>query len=98
MAVSMTLSRLDDKRVALRDALKGGRVLIARDVLADIYATEDALRAEIDQLDSSGWGLGLDDVIATVTALVEAEVSTLPKDQQHILKSRTLRNPDTLAQ
>jgi hypothetical protein len=98
MAVPAILSRLDDQRLALRDALKSRRVLIARDILADIYATEDALRAHIDQLDNSAWGREIDDVMIVVTALVEAEASTIPKDQQHILKSRGLRSHYSLAQ
>jgi hypothetical protein len=98
MAVPMILSRLDDRRLVLRDALKSGRVLIARDILADIYATEDALRLHIDQLGDSAWGRGLDEVITAVAALVEAEVGTIPKDQQHVLQSRSLRSHDSLTQ
>jgi hypothetical protein len=97
-AVAMVLSRLDDRRLALRDALKARRVLIARDVLADIYAIEDALRLHIDQLDNSMWGRALDEVMIVVTALVDAEASTIPKDQQHILKSRGLRSHYSLTQ
>ena len=35
VAVSMVLDRLDDRRLALRIALKNNRVIIARDLLAD---------------------------------------------------------------
>jgi hypothetical protein len=92
LVISIILSRLDDRRLVLRDALKSGRVLIAKDILADIYATEDALRLHIGQLDTSAWGRELDDLIVAVAALVDTEVSTIPKDQQHVLKSRTLRS------
>jgi hypothetical protein len=42
------------------------------------------------------WGRELDDVIVAVAILVDAEVSTIPKDQQHVLKSRSLRGQHSL--
>jgi hypothetical protein len=98
MAVPMILSWLDDRRLVLRDALRTRRVLIAKDILADIYAAEDALRLHIDQLRDSAWGRGLDEVITAVAALVEAEVGTIPKDQQHVLQSRSPHSHDSLTQ
>ena len=57
IAVSMVLDHLDDKRLALHDALKRKQIiLIAKDILTDIYAVEFALRVRIDQLDQSAWG------------------------------------------
>ena len=49
--VPMVLDRLDDKRLALRVALKHNRVLVARDLLADIYDTEYALKVRIDGIE-----------------------------------------------
>src|ERR1700748_1742193 len=59
IAVSMVLDRIDDGRSALRIALQQDRVLIARDLLAEIYDTEYALNARIDQFDQSAWGTRL---------------------------------------
>ena len=56
IAVSMVLDRLDDKRAALRIALKNNRVLVAKEILTDIYDTEYALQVRIDQLEQSEWG------------------------------------------
>src|SRR6185437_10497549 len=44
IAIPMVLDRIDDGRRALRIALKQNRVIIARDLLADIYDTEYALK------------------------------------------------------
>ncbi len=43
IAVSMVLDRLDDKRSALRVALRNNRILVAKEILTDIYDTEYAL-------------------------------------------------------
>src|SRR6267154_2684270 len=40
IAVSMVLDQIDDKRVALRVALMKNRVVVARDILAEIDSTE----------------------------------------------------------
>jgi hypothetical protein len=53
ITVSMVLDRLDDQRLALRVALKKNRVLVAKEILAAVYDTEDALRTRVDQLDES---------------------------------------------
>src|SRR6202047_2780474 len=56
IAVSMVLDRLDDRRSALRVALKNNRILVAKELLTEIYDTEYALRVRIDQLEDSEWG------------------------------------------
>ena len=61
ITVSMVLDRLDNRRTALRVALKNNRVLVAKEILTEIYDTEYALRVRIDQLDESEWGQRLDE-------------------------------------
>jgi len=96
VAVAMVLDRLEDKRLALRLALKHNRVLIARDTLTDIYDTEHALRVRIDEFDASEWGLRLHDIMDAIAALVEAEVSRFPEEVGHVLGSRSLRHHQSL--
>jgi hypothetical protein len=96
IAVAMALDRLDDKRLALRVALKHNRVLIARDLLADIYDTEYALKVRIDGIEQSDWGIRLQQLMDAIAALVAAEVSRFPANVGHILGSRRLRNHDSL--
>jgi hypothetical protein len=91
ITVSMVLDRLDDKRSALRVALKNNRIMVAKDILTGIYATEDALRIRIDQLDESDWGKRLDYLMNAIATLVEREVSRFPDTIGHVLGSRSLR-------
>ena len=97
VAVSMVLDRLDDRRLALRIALKNNRVIIARDLLADIYDTEYGLQVRIDGLEDSDWGKRLRTVMDAIANLVEAEVSRFPPDVGHVLGSRRLRSHNSLA-
>ncbi len=97
ITVSMALDRLDDRRAALRIALKNERVLVAKDILTGIYSTEYALRVRIDLLDESDWGERLDNLMKAVAALVEAEVKRFPGEVDHILGSRSLRSHESLA-
>lgn len=94
--VPMVLDRLDDKRLALRVALKHNRVLVARDLLADIYDTEYALQVRIDGIEGCEWGVRLQQLMDAIAALVSAEVSRFPSNVGHILGSRRLRSHDTL--
>jgi hypothetical protein len=93
----MVLDRIDDGRRALRIALKQNRVLIARDLLADIYDTEYALKKNIDQFDACPWGVRLQELMDAVAALVAAEISRFPAQVGHVLGSRRLRSQDSLA-
>jgi hypothetical protein len=97
IAVSMVLDRIDDGRAALRIALKQNRVLIARDLLAEIYDTEYALKVRIDQFEQSEWGVRLQASMNAIMALVAAEVSRFPAQVGHVLGSRRLRSHDSLA-
>jgi hypothetical protein len=92
ITVSMVLDRLDDKRSALRTALRNDRVLVTKDILIDIYNTEHELRVRIHQLGQSGLGERLDSLMCAITALVEAEVSRFPDNIGHVLGSRSLRS------
>ncbi|QDP22811.1 hypothetical protein [Bradyrhizobium cosmicum] len=94
--VAMVLDRLDDKRLALRVALRHNRVLVARDLLTEIYDTEYALKVRIDGIERCEWGVRLQQLMDAIATLVSAEVSRFPANVGHILGSRRLRNHDTL--
>ncbi len=96
IAVSMVLDRLEDKRLALRVALRNDRVLDCKNLLRDIYDTEYALRVRIDSLDESDWGKRLRDLMSAIAVLVEAEVSRFPPKVGHVLGSRRLRSYQSL--
>jgi len=97
ITVSMVMDRLEDKRLALRAALRKERVLVCKEILADIYDTEYALRVRIDLLDQSEWGKRLQDVMNAIAALVEAEIARFPDNIDHVLGSRSLRSHHSLA-
>jgi hypothetical protein len=97
IAVSMVLDRLEDSRSALRFALKNNRVLVAKELLTEIYDTEYALRVRIDQFDSSDWGKRLHDLMSAIDAMVEEEVSRFPDEIGHVLGSRSLHRNQSLA-
>jgi hypothetical protein len=91
IAVSMVLDQIDDKRVALLIALKKNRVVVGRDILADIDACESALLGAIRELDASEWGTRLHTIRDSIVELVEAEVRRFPDEVGHILKLRDVR-------
>src|SRR3984893_10475666 len=97
MTVSMVLDRLEDKGAALRVALKNERVLVAKQLLTEIYDLEYALQVRIDLLDQSHWGERLRDLMNAIAALVESEVSRFPANIGHVLGSRRLRRHQSLA-
>jgi len=97
IAVSMVLDQIDDNRQALRMALKNNRVIVARDILADVYNTEYALRVRIRELEESEWGKRLRQIMDEIAALVDAEVSRFPDEVGHVLTSRSLRKHDLFA-
>ena len=97
ITVWMVLDRVDDRRSALRAALKNNRILVAKDILIEIYDIDSALRARIERLDESAWGERLNGLMTEIAALVEAEVSRLPDTVGHVLGSRSLRCHQTMA-
>jgi hypothetical protein len=96
MVVSMVLDRLEDSRSALCVALKNNRVLVAKEILIDVYDVEYALRVRIDQLDQCAWGIRLDHLMNAIAALVEAEIARFPDNVHHVLGSRSLRSHQSL--
>jgi hypothetical protein len=97
ITVSMVLDRIDDSRLALRSALKNNRVLVAKEILTEIYDAEYALQVRIDLLDQSDWGARLNTMMNAIAALVEAEVSRFPDTIGHVLGSRSLRGHQSLS-
>jgi hypothetical protein len=97
ITVSMVLDRLDNRRTTLRVALKNNRVLVAKEILTEIYDTEYALRVRIDRLDESEWGQRLDRLIDAIAALVALEISRFPEKIGHVLGSRSLRSHQSLS-
>jgi hypothetical protein len=97
IAVSMVLDGLDNKRASLRVALKNNRVLVAREILAEVYDTEYALQVRIDLLDESEWGKRLNKLTTAIAALVAAEIARFPDKIGHVLGSRSLRSHNSLA-
>ena len=96
IVVSMVLDRIEDDRALLRLALRNNRVIVARDLLAEIYDIEHALHLRIDQLDQSAWGERLASLMESIASLVEAEVARFPDEVGHVLASRSLRRGDSL--
>jgi hypothetical protein len=97
IAISMVLDRLEDNRSALRIALRNNRVLVAKEILTEIYDTEYAFQVRIDMLDQSDWGKRLQDLMTAITSLVETEVARFPDNVGHVLGSRSLRSHQSLA-
>jgi hypothetical protein len=96
ITVSMVLDRLDDRRLALRGVLRNDRILVAKDILADIYDTDYALRVRIDRLEESDWGTRLDELMSATAVLVQAEVRRFPDNVGHVLGSRRRRDHRSL--
>src|SRR6201999_3549476 len=97
IVVSMVLDRIEDDRALLRIALRNNRVMVARDLLTEVYDIEHALQLRIDQLDQSPLGERLTSLMESIAALVEAEVARFPDEVGHVLASRSLRSRDSLA-
>jgi hypothetical protein len=97
ISVSMVLDQIDDKRIALRVALKKNRVVDARDILADIDSTEAAIQRVIRDLAASEWGARLRDIRTAIVADVETEVSRFPEEVGHILQLRNARGNGLLS-
>ena len=97
ITVSMVLDRMEDKRAILRVALKNERILVAKELLTEIYDTEYALKVRIDLPEESEWGQRLPTLMDSIAALVEAEVNRFPDNVGHVLGSRSLRSHESLA-
>ena len=97
ISVPMVLDQLEDKRLALRMALKHNRIINAREILVEIYDTEYALQVRIDEFEESEWGTRLRAIMEAIATLVEAEVSRFPREVGHVLDSRSLRSHHSLS-
>jgi hypothetical protein len=93
LAVSMVLDQIDEKRLLLSVALRSNRVVVAKGILKEIYAIENALKAQID-LGDSEWAMRLRDQMMAVEAALDAEVQasrTNVGNLTHVLASSGLR-------
>jgi hypothetical protein len=98
LAVSMALDQIDEKRLMLVDALKRNRILPAKEILAEIHAADEAMRAHID-LDGSDWGARLLKTMADVETAIEAEINSIPSDHHHVfhvLEAAKLRGDNSV--
>ena len=95
IAVSMVLDQIEEKHLLLLVALRNNRPVRAREIVAEIYRIEGALRTE-SELKGSGWAGQPHGPVTIAQAAVDAEISTIPGDHRHlthILESPRLR-PD----
>jgi hypothetical protein len=97
VAVPMVLDQLEDKRLALRIALKNNRVVPAKEILTDIYNTEYAIQVRLDRLGGSDWGKRLQHIMDEILTMVEAEVNRFPDEVAHVLGSNRLHTHRSLA-
>jgi hypothetical protein len=98
LAVSMVLDQIADKHLLLAVALRDNRVTVAKGILKEIYATETALKAQVE-LGDSDWGKRLNDLMAQVAAALDAEVErsrTNCGHLTHVLASNGLRPAQSL--
>ncbi|MDH6262800.1 hypothetical protein M2427_006750 [Bradyrhizobium sp. BR13661] len=95
IAVSMVLDQIEEKHLLLLFALRNNRPVRAKEIVAEIYRIEEALRTQIE-LKGSDWARQLDDLMSAVRIAIDAEISSIPSDHRHlthILESPRLR-PD----
>jgi hypothetical protein len=77
----------------LLDAFKQNRIPAGKQLLDEIYAIEQAVRARV-ALDGSDWGNRLQGLMASIEAALEIEINSLPTDQRnltHVLASSRQR-------
>lgn len=98
LAVSMVLDQIDEKRLLLSVALKGNRVAVAKGILKEIYAIENAIKAQID-LGECEWAVRLREQMAAVETALDAEVQASRTNighLTHVLVSSGLRPAQSL--
>ena len=67
---------------------------MAKDILTEIYAIEDALEVRIEDLGASEWGRRLDGLMAAVAADLQIEFQGLPpasitfSDRAKVIRTR----------
>ncbi|MGY3448832.1 hypothetical protein [Bradyrhizobium sp. USDA 4353] len=94
--VPMVLDQLEDKRLALRIALKNNRVVTAKEILTSIYDIEYAIQVRIDRIEESEWGNRLNAIMSNTDKMVQAEVKRFPDEVGHVLGSNRLRSHRSL--
>ncbi len=93
IAVPMALDQIDEKQLLLRVALRNNRINIAKGILREIYAIEEAVKSNVE-LGNSDWGTRLRDTMAAVAAALDAEVARSRAscgNLSHVLESSGLR-------
>ena len=99
LGVTMVLDHLDDRRRALKQALKHARIEPAKEILTDIYDIEYHLHDWIARLDQSDWEARLHDFMAALAQDLLAEYQALPGegdihgDLHHVLEGIERRHP-----
>ena len=91
IAVTIVLDLLDGLVDTLYAVLKDEHLPRAKELLADIYDIEYALRVRIDLADSA-WGKRLDATMDEVSRLLDTELHDLPSGLRHVLRSRGLKH------
>lgn len=91
ISVPMVLDQLEDRRIALQQALRNNRIPIAKEILKEIYDIDHALKKRIGRLESSNWGRRLEELMIAIDDDLQAEFRTLPENVGHVLGARTLR-------
>ncbi|MGJ4892584.1 hypothetical protein [Bradyrhizobium sp. HKCCYLR20261] len=91
LTVPMVLDQLEDKRLALRIALKNNRVVTAKEILTSIYDIEYAIQVRIDRIEDSDWGTRLATILSNTDRMVQAEIKRFPAEVGHVLGSNRLR-------
>ncbi|WP_257169988.1 hypothetical protein [Bradyrhizobium sp. SRS-191] len=94
--VPMVLDQLEDKRLALRIALKNNRVVTAKEILTGMYDIEYAIQVRIDRIEESEWGNRLNAIMTNTDKMVQAEVKRFPDEVGHVLGSNRLRSHRSL--
>ena len=80
MTIPMVLDQLEDKRLALRMALKNNRVVTAKEILTSIYEIEYAIQVRIDRIEESDWGARLEAIMTSTDRMVQAEIKRFPDE------------------
>ena len=93
----MVLDRIDDDRALLRIALRNNRVMVARDLLTEIYDIEHALQLRIDQFEQSAWGERLTSLMDAIAAWSRPKSAASPTRSATCWRSRSLRSRNSLA-
>jgi hypothetical protein len=96
--VPMVIDKIDEKCLTFRDALRNNRIPMAKEILNEIYAIDEAVRARV-ALDGSDWGRRLNELMTAVETALEAEINSIPTGSEHlthIMESARMRGASSL--